>query len=187
MTKYEMKRDVLALIEELNPDSEYLTDDPDISAKIDSVMNHVQNEIARFKHIPRYVEMSVKAGDLVDFEQLANLVGNEIYQIAIVRGVKHEYRAEGTVVKFLEDGTAEIDVFIYPTQINAKTKDKAHEFELSIDALEIMVYGVAADLLKSDESANYGQIYANRYTDMMERLNSRYAKPTITVEGGVVV
>ena len=34
MTNLEMKKKVLSLIEELNPDSELLTDDPDIAASI---------------------------------------------------------------------------------------------------------------------------------------------------------
>jgi hypothetical protein len=34
VTLLEMKKKVLALIEELNPDHELLTDDPDIAAKI---------------------------------------------------------------------------------------------------------------------------------------------------------
>lgn len=185
MTKYEMKTNVLALIEELDPDSEFLTQDPDISAKIDSVMNHVMNEVSRFKKIPRYLEMEVKKGNLITFADLEKKIGNAIYQIDIVKGVASTLKASGTVIKILEDGIAEIDVFVYPTPITSKTKDKAYEFELSTDALEIMVYGVAADLLKSDESAGYGQIYANRYSDMMSRLDSRNAMPTITIEGGV--
>ena len=38
MTLMDMKYKVLALIEELNPESEYLTDDPDISTKINYVI-----------------------------------------------------------------------------------------------------------------------------------------------------
>lgn len=185
MTKYEMKTNVLALIEELDPTSELLTQDPDISAKIDSVMNHVMHDVSCIKKIPRYIEMEVKKGDLITFADLEKKIGNAIYQIDIVKGVASTLKASGTIIKILEDGLAEIDVFVYPAPITSKTKDKAYEFELSTDALEIMVYGVAADLLKSDESAGYGQIYANRYSDMMSRLDSRNAMPTITIEGGV--
>ena len=185
MTKYEFKTEVLALIEELAPDSETLTQDPDISSKIDSVINHVMYEVSRFKKIPRYIEMSVNAGDVITFADLAQLCGNEIYQIDIVKGVRYSLKADGTIIKVLENGTAEIDVFVFPTRITSKTRDKSYEFELSADALEVMIYGVAADLLKSDESAGYGQIYANRYSDMMSRLDSRNAMPTITIEGGV--
>ena len=47
MTHLEMKKKVLALIEELNPDSAYLTDDPDISAKYNYVANQIMFELAR--------------------------------------------------------------------------------------------------------------------------------------------
>ena len=187
MTKYELKKKVLALIEELNPDSEYLTDDPDISAKIDYVINQVMYELARFKKIPRYVEMDVKKGDILAFEDIEKVCGNEIYQIGLVGGVAYEFKANGTVIKVLEDGTAELDVFVYPERITEKTKDKAYEFELSPDVLEIMPYGVAADLLKSDVSTQYGQIYANRYEYMLQRLDSRYNMPSISIEGGVTI
>lgn len=187
MTKYELKVKVLSLIEELNPDSEYLTDDPDISAKIDYVINQVMYELARFKKIPRYVEIDVKKGDIIRFEDIEKKCGNEIYQIGIVGGIAYEFKADGTVIKALEDGTAEINVYIYPERITDKTKDKAYEFELSPDVLEIMPYGIAADLLKSDVSTSYGQMYANRYEYMIQRLDSRYAMSTISIEGGVVI
>ena len=53
--------------------------------------------------------------------------------------------------------------------------------------LEIMPYGVAADLLKSDVSAEYGNIYATRYESMLQRLDPRYAMGFVTIEGGVAL
>lgn len=185
MTLYEMKKKVLALIEELNPDSEMLTDDPDISAKHNEVINQVMFELARFKKIAKYVEVDVNEGDILTFAEIERACGNEVFQVEVIRGVNHLVRASGTVFKMLESGTAEIDCFVYPERITEKTKDKAYEFELSPDALEIMPYGVAADLLKSDVSTQYGQIYANRYEMMIQRLDSRYSMPSITIEGGV--
>jgi hypothetical protein len=95
-------------------------------------------------------------------------------------------RANGTVFKILETGTAEIDVFVYPERITPNTKDN-YEFELSADALEIMPYGIAADLLKSDVSAEYGSIYATRYESMKQMLDPRYQMPSITFEGGTII
>lgn len=186
MTLLEMKKKVLALIEELNPDSEYLTDDPDISTKINEVTNQILYELARMKKIPKYVEMEVKEGDLITFENIEAASGYEIYQISAVCGVNFAPKANGTVLKILESGTAEIDVFVYPERITEKTKDKAYEFELSPDALEIMPYGIAADLLKSDISTEYGAIYATRYETMLQRLDPRYQMTNIYIEGGVV-
>ena len=48
-----------------------------------------------------------------------------------------------------------------------------------------MPYGIAADLLKSDVSAQYGSIYEKRYREMIEVLDSRYQMGSIYIEGGV--
>ena len=187
MTLKEMKTKVLALIEELNPLSEYLTDDPDIQAKINEVINQIIYELARFKKIPKYVEMEVSEGDLIEFADIEEAVGSEVYQIDVVYGVRYVPRASGTVLKILESGTAEINCFVYPERITEKTKDKAYEFELSADALEIAPYGIAADLLKSDVSTEYGSIYAARYQEMIQRLDSRYSMGSFYIDGGVSI
>ena len=187
MTLKEMKVKVLSLIEELNPLSALLTDDPDIANKINHVINQIMFEMARFKKIPKYVEMEVKEGQLIEFADIEKECGYEIYQIDVIHGVRYVPRASGTVLKMLETGTAEINCFVYPESITAKTKDTAYEFELSPDVLEIMPYGIAADLLKSDVSAEYGNIYAVRFKEMFNLLDNRYQMPGIYIEGGVDV
>lgn len=184
MTLLEMKKKVLGLIEELNPDSELLTDDPDIATKINDVINQIMYELARIKKIPKYVELEVSAGDIIEFANIEEECGYEIYQLGTVCGVNYIQKANGTILKILASGTAEIDCFVYPERITDKTKDKAYEFELSSDVLEIMPYGVAGDLLKSDVSAEYGTIYSTRYEAMLQRLDPRYQTTTITIEGG---
>lgn len=187
MTLLEMKKKVLGLIEELNPLSDLLTDDPDISTKINDVINQIMFEMARFKKMPKYVEMEVSEGDLLEFADIEKECGYEIYQINLVCGVRYVPKGNGTILKILESGTAEIDVFVYPERITEKTKDKAYEFELSNDVLEIMPYGIAADLLKSDVSTEYGRIYAERYKEMVMQLDPRYQMNAIYVDGGVSV
>lgn len=184
MTLTEMKKKVLGLIEELNSKSEYLTEDPDIQTKINDVINQVLFELARIKKIPKYVEMQLTAGDTVTFSDIEAECGYEVYQIDAVKGVNFSLKAGGTVLKILESGTAEIEVFVYPERITEKTKG-SYEFELSSDALEIMPYGVAGDLLKSDVSTQYGSIYSSRYESMLQRLDPRYAMTTIYISGGV--
>lgn len=186
MTLAEMKNKVLGLIEELNPDSELLTDDPDIATKINSVINQIMFEITRLKKIPKYVEMDVSEGDVIEFADIEKKCGYEVYQINLVGGVKCAPKANGTVLKVMESGVAEIDVFVYPESITQKTKD-SYEFELSSDVLEIMPYGVAADLLKSDASVGNGAAYATRYETMLQRLDPRYQMTSIYIEGGVSV
>lgn len=185
MTLKEMKKKILGLIEELNSDSEMLTDDPDIATKQNDVINQVMFELARMKKIPKYVEFEVTEGDLVTFETIEKECGYEVYQVKTVGGVICLPKANGTVFKVVESGTIELDIFVYPERITEKTKDNAYEFELSPDVLEIMPYGVAADLLKSDKSTEYGSIYATRYETMLQRLDPRYQMTSISIEGGV--
>lgn len=184
MNLKEMKIKYLGLIEELNPLSDQLTDDPDIAAKQDEVVNQIMFELARFKKIPKYVEMPVTEGELVEFSDIEEACGYEVYQLDVVGGARYVPKASGTILKFLESGTAEISCFVYPERITASTKDKAYEFELPNDILEIMPYGIAADLLKSDVSSNYGNEYAIRYKDMIASLDPRYSMHSFSVEGG---
>jgi hypothetical protein len=185
MTLAEMKRKVLGLIEELNPESEVLTDDPDIATKINDVINQIMFELIRFKKIPRYVEFDVSAGEMIDYARIEKECGYEVYQIGNAGGVSCDLKAQGTIIKILESGTLELDIFVYPERITDKTKDKGYEFELSADVLEIMPYGVASDLLKSDISAEYGRIYEKRYNDMIQQLDPRFNMPGIYIDGGV--
>ena len=175
MTLEEMKIKVYALIEEYSEDAENLTEDEDLSTKMNSVINQVQNELARFKKIEEYTTLEGREGDLIDFKD----VDESLYQLNIIRGVDAEII--GQKIKFNETGTAEVYYYKYPTQINEETDD-SQEFDLSIDVLEIMPYGVAADLLKSDVSSNYGAIYAERYVEMKRELDPRYAMGAVYID-----
>lgn len=185
MTLLEMKKKMLGLIEELNPESEFLTDDPDIAAKINDVINQILYELARMKKIPKYTEIEVTEGELIDYARIEKESGYEVYQISLVEGVSHKLKAQGTIIKALESGNMGIEFFCYPERITEKTNEKGYEFELSPDALEIMPYGVAGDLLKSDVSSDYGRIYSDRYEAMKMQLDPRYNMGIFTIEGGV--
>lgn len=185
MNLFDMKKKVLGLIEELNPASELLTEDPDIAAKINGVINQVMYELVRFKRIPKYAEIEVKAGDVITFDHIEEAVGYEIFMLGNVCGVKYTPKADGTVLKILESGTAEVECYVYPERITDKTKDKAYEFEIAADLLEIMPYGVAADLLKSDASVGYGSVYSSRYESMKNMIDPRYQTDVVTIEGGI--
>ena len=185
MTLQEFKKKAFGLIEELSPENANLTEDPDIAAKINDVVNQRMFEIVRMKKLPKYAEIEGTAGDLVEFADIESAVGNEVYQLGTVGGVAYEPKADGTVLKIKESGTLEVNCYVYPERITEKTKD-TYEFELTPDVLEILVYGVAADLLKSDVSAEYGSIYATEYEKLLNRLDPRYAMTSIYIEGGVL-
>lgn len=176
MTLTDVKKQVLAMIEELNPESELLTDDPDISAKINYVINQIMIELVRLKKLPANKTTEVKENEVKSFTELAD----DLFQLNMIRGVKHNI-VDNTVI-FEEDGTANVFYYKYPTLItdeNAST----YEFELPIDLMQILPYGVAGDLLKSDISADYGQVYANRYESMIQRIDPRYSTGSFYISG----
>lgn len=177
MTLLEMKKKVLRLIEEINPQSDLLTDDPDIANKINDVINQIQNEVARIKKIPAKEELEVSDGDEIDFSEIAK----DLFQVNLVRGVENDII--GNIINFYGNGIAKVYYYKYPKQITYETKDDEFKFDLSTDVLEIMPYGIAADLLKSDISASYGQVYANRYEQMLQRLDPRYHTGSFYIEG----
>ena len=177
MTLEEMKQKVYALIEEYNEDANDLTEDEDLAAKINFVINQIQNELARIKKITGYATLNVKEGREISYKDIDSM----LYQLNNIRGVDYDTMADR--ITFNEDGTAKIYYYKYPKQINNDTDD-SYKFELSTDVLEIMPYGVAADLLKSDVSSQYGSIYAARYREMVQQLDPRYGTGAVQFDGG---
>lgn len=161
-----------------------LTDDPDISSKINDVINQVQFELARMKKIMAHTSQDVVAGEVFDLKTITSFYQLRLVRFKNTKGDDASYELIDNMVVFDEDGVANIFYYKYPEPITAETKDN-YVFELSEDALEILPYGAAADILKSDVSTNYGQIYAQRYETMIQRLDSRYSTGIISVEGGV--
>ena len=181
MTLREMKDRVLSLIEEINPESEYLTDDPDIQEKINYVIDMKQHELARVKRLAVSEKIKVKKDSQSDlYEDYDNF-----YKLKNITGVSYELF--DNIVTFNEDGEGIINYYRYPKLITKDTDMDKYKMELSRDVLEIMPYGVAADLLKSDVSSQYGSIYAARYREMLQNLDTRYGTGAVTLDGGIEV
>ena len=188
MTLKELKENVLKMIEEISSVADTYTDDPDIDAKLNTVINQVMYELARMKKIPEISTLEVDEGDILNF----NDVLDNFYQLDHVKYVNSkneeiDVNLFGTTIECTETGTIYAYYYKYPTRITDNTDDTKYKFELSSDALEVLPYGVAADLLKSDVSANYGQIYANRYETMLQRLDPRYGTGMIFIDSNGVI
>ena len=183
MTIADVKKQVYALIEDLDLSQTAFTKDPDYSAKMNYVINIVQNELARIKKIPSYKTIAVDI-DEKDTYSLEDIDANT-YQIKMVKGINYEYRANNTIIKALESGNMEVEYFKYPTQITADSLDTT-TLDVSVDVADILPIGVAADLLKSDVSNNYGRIYEQRYQQMKQELDIRYNLGQIELVGGTI-
>ena len=180
MTLEEMKIKVYSLIEEYSEDAAELTEDEDLAAKMNSVINQIQNELTRFKKIPKDVSLNVSEGQEMYFKD----IDKDMYQLMNIRGVSTDVMNDK--IFFNESGTAKVFYYKYPKQITNETDD-SYKFELSTDLLEIMPYGVAGDLLKSDVSSQYGAIYSARYREMLQTLDPRYGTGMIEITGGIKV
>ena len=176
----EMKAKIYSMIEEYDENEENLTADEDFALKINSVINQIQNEICRVKKLPAYTTKEVEEGQELLFTDIAK----DIYQLNIVKGVDTDTLDDRVICN--ETGTARIYYYKYPEQIDMETNDE-FEIKLSIDVLEIIPYGVAGDLLKSDVSSQYGTIYSARYKELLQQLDPRYNSNSVFIEGGVSV
>lgn len=176
----EQKEKVLSLIEEINPESTLLTDDPDISEKINYVINQIQNELCRIKKIPAKFQYNTVENSVLPLKNIPNF-----YQLNKISTPNYKIIGDYEIV-FDENLKDEITIYYYkyPERINKDTQD-TYKFELSEDLLEIMPYGVAADLLKNDMISNYGQHYATRYNELKQMIDTRNTVGIITIEGGI--
>lgn len=178
MTLKEFKESVFSFIEEHDASVKNLTKDIDIADKINAVVNSKMHEIMRHKKITGKEKIEVKEGQEIEITD----IDKNCYQIRKITGV--DYEQEDKFITFNEEGTAIIYYNKYPKTITRETADD-YKFEVDIEALEIMKIGVAADLLKTDVSNKFGQIWDNEYQRLLQTLDSRKTTGTITIMGGV--
>ena len=181
MTLKEFKEAVFSFIEEHDASEKGLTKDVDIADKINAVVNFKMFEIMRYKKITAKDTMEVTEGQEIELTD----IDKNCYQIRKITGV--DYEQEDKFITFNEEGTAVIYYNKYPKKITRETIDEDYKFEIDEEALEIMKVGVAADLLKTDISNRYGQIWDAEYQRLLQTLDSRKTSGTITIGKGVGV
>ena len=202
MTLKEMKTKVFSLIEEYYPDNKYLAEDEDVLNKINGVINQVQLDLMKYRKINASFEVTVKEKDnkTINLKELLE----DCYQIKTLRfntDVDYEMPNEDTLI-LPEDFTGIFTIYYYkyPTLVevvfegegeelekNKLAEDEDYEFELDIDLLEIMPYGVAADLLKMDMISNNGEYFYKRYLELKNNIDPRKTEGIIKISGGIDV
>ena len=110
---------------------------------------------------------------------------NDFYKLKNISGVS--YTLFENLVTFEEDGEAIVNYWRYPKKIDKDTDMDKYKMELSMDALEIMPYGVAADILKSDVSAQYGRVYEQAYQNALQMLDVTTSDGIFEIKGGIYV
>ena len=192
----EMTIKTFSLIEEYYPDVPDLAEDEDVINKINGVVNQIIMDLMKYRKLPASKEVEIKEKDskildlselLADCYQISNFYfGEEV--------VDYKMPNETTLI-LPEEYVGTVTIYYYKFPKLAKTmfenddertaEDNNFIFEQDPDILEIMPYGIAADLLKMDMISNYGSYFYQRYTELKQMIDSRKTKGLVIITGGV--
>lgn len=206
MTLKEMKIKTFSLIEEYYPNEPDLAEDEDVINKINGVINQITMDLMKYRKIPANTKIDITKDDdriinLLNTKKLPNKV--KIYQINKIilvssNGATNSYnQIDDTTIELPSDFVGSIYIYYskmpklcqitFDSEDERREEDENFTFDLDNVLLEIMPYGVAADLLKMDMISNYGTYFYNRYVEMRNNIDSRRAVGSIRFEGGIDV
>lgn len=187
MTYGENKKIFFSLIDEYNPGNEYFTDDEDARTKCANLYNTRYSDLAsqKFNKKLKTYEITQKDRGYTSFK-LPNgtfikvLGGRNEYNEEIP--MKYRIEGESILVSNETPGRILLEYTPFPTTINDETDD---DFELEIDdeLANILPFGVAADLLKTDPGEDWTAFekeYERRYQKI---INARTTMSVNITEG----
>lgn len=200
MTLKEMKTKVFSLIEEYYPSESGLAEDEDVLNKINGVVNQIQMDLMPFRKISTSKQIEVAENDdkIIDLSKSID----DLYQIQKLyfsESTDYDFITD-TTIKLPDDYVGEFTVYYYKypelckvlfkgtdeEQEESKAKqDNSYTFELDDTLLEVMPYGIAADLLKMDMISNYGKYFADEYARRKSQIDSRRTSGQIRGVGGI--
>ena len=193
MTLGENKKITLALIEEYSPTNKMLTDDEDISMRLNFIYAPNYQELSQTKKILKtktlkeitgetgvgYEEYSLPS-DMFQFKRLIALDENNIEKTA-------DFKTLGKrkiLISRESDAKYILEYYAYPNTITEETEDD-FELEIDQDVQLILPYAVANDILKVDPSSDYTAFLAE-YNRKMQALDTTREIASIIVEEGVL-
>ncbi len=193
MTAKEMKIKTFSLIEEYYPEHKELADDQDVKYKINGVINSIMLDLMKYRKVPaKYSFEITKDKNVLKLSSIP-----DFYQLDTIKDIEYIIMGNLEIIFNTEDiefsKTVEIYYYKYPKtmQLTFKSEDESasydeeFEFEQELDILEIMPYGIAADLLKMDMISNYGRYFDEKYRELKQTIDSRKTKGTAIIVGGV--
>lgn len=193
MTLKEMKIKTFSLIEEYYSQDKKFAEDEDVINKINGVINQIQLDLMKYRKINASLRVEIKENDdkIVD---LTKILTNsyQINSICFDEEVLYQMPNDDTLI-LPKDwyGTFTIYYYKYPRLVetdlsedNYSKQDEEFTFDLDPVLLEIMPYGIAADLLKMDMISNYGKYFYERYLEMRNNIDPRRTSGQIVIEGG---
>lgn len=193
MTLEENKKMTLALIEEYSSTNKYLTDDEDISSRLNLVYAPNYQKLSQRKKILKTKTLKDITGrEEIGFEEYS--LPSDMYQLKRVialdkdnNDVQPNYKTLGKrkiLISKQSDANYIVEYYAYPTVITEET-EKDFELEIDQDAQMALPYAVANDILKADPSSDYTAFLAE-YQRALEELNTSTILPTVVIEEGVL-
>ena len=198
MTLKEMKQKTFSLIEEYYPELAEMAEDNDVLLKINGVVNGISMELMPYKKIPAIATITITEKDEHSIKLKEKI--DDLFQVKKISGIDAEYVFED-LIQVPEDFEGDITVYYYkyPNQVelnpvepnNAGGEEKhpsyddTFVFDLDPVLLEVMPYGIAADLLKMDMISSYGKYFYERYRELKQQIDSRLSSGVIEFVGGV--
>lgn len=183
----EMKKTILALIEEYTPNIQTYTEDEDINSRLPFLINLANQELAGMKKIIATKIYQEIDDELKEDKYTAYSLPSDLMQIKNVylldknnRKQNSDYYFLGKNKIYINDnnyGQTVLEYYKYPLQIDEKTSDNFY-LEIDQDAQNILPYKVANDILVTDPSANY-QAFLNEYQRQLQLLDTRKSIPTV--------
>lgn len=197
MTLKEMKIKAFSLIEEYYPNQTHYAEDEDVLNKINGVVNQIQLDLMKYRKIPASIEVEIKEEDSKTLN-ISDLI-QDCYQLNVIKfdTIIDYFMPTENIIILPNDFVGKFTIYYYKypklvktlfegeTAERDKTKeDNEYVFELEPVLLEIMPYGIAADLLKMDMISNYGKYFYERYLEMKNNIDSRRTAGIVTITGG---
>lgn len=191
----EMKVKTFSLIEEYYPELKGLAEDEDVLNKINGIVNSVQMELMTYRKINTSYDFEIKKEDNKVI-YIDNYI-DDMYQLNKIvfykDNVSYDMPNDATII-LPSDFVGKFTIYYYknPTLVQVLFKDETakqkedenYEFELDPVLLEIMPYGIAADLLKMDMISGYGRYFYERYLEKRNSIDTRRTTGVIKIEGG---
>ena len=190
MTLGENKKITLGLIEEYSPNNSYLTDDEDISTRLNLVYSISYQKLSQIKKILKtkvlrdiiedtedgYEEYSLPSNlyqlrRVIALDENNNMVTPDYYTLG-----KKIYVSKKTTPKYI------LEYYIFPSVITEETDDD-FTLEIEQDAQFLLPYAVAKDILKADPSSDYTAFEATYRRELESFDNSRMGSSVIVEEG----
>ena len=192
MTLGENKKITLGLIEEYAPGNPYLTDDDDISSRLNLLYSTRYQELSQIKKIIKTKELREKLSETEEGYEEYSMPSN-LYQLRRIIAldennniVKADYYTLGKKIYLSKETNYKyvIEYYLYPSIITEETDDN-FMLEIEQDAQMMLPYAVANDILKADPSSDYTAFY-QEYKRMLDNFDNSKILPSIIVEEGVL-